>query len=233
MFRCRGNRQILITESHMKTFLCFAVLSLTMFFKPAWADSLQDCSDQFIGGDINNAPTLYDSDPTQPYGNNVHLCFKDDNVSFFALEYWPEEFSPRWAAYRLDPANYGADGCNTFTRAVGNCYIRAPTWQEALDCDNDNYKSDPFLDICIYNAMANVKKGGAQTDRSSRGALPASSEYPQGCQSLVQRVDTHCLALNSPVCVWQATILPHLDSTAVRRKENALFGDADICGGAF
>ena len=115
-----------------------------MFFNPAWADSLQDCSDQFIGGDINNAPTLYDSDPTQPYGNNVHLCFKDDNVSFFALEYWPEEFSPRWAAYRLDPANYGADGCNTFTRAVNNCYINAPTWQEALDCDNDNYKNDPF-----------------------------------------------------------------------------------------
>ena len=142
--RCRGNRQILITEPSMKKFLCFAALSLTMLAFPARADSLQDCSDQFIDRDINNAPTLYDGDPTQSYGNNVHLCFRDGNMSFFALEYWPEEFSPRWVAYRLDPANYGEDGCNTFTRAVGNCYINAPTWQEALDCDIDNYKGDPF-----------------------------------------------------------------------------------------
>lgn len=36
--------------------------------------------------------------------------------SFFAMEYWPDEFSPRWVAYKITPENYGQNGCNTFTR---------------------------------------------------------------------------------------------------------------------
>jgi len=62
-------------------------------------------------------------------------------VSFFATEYWPEEFAPRWAAYRLSPENYGTDGCNTYTRKKANCYIKEETWVEFLSCTK---ASDPF-----------------------------------------------------------------------------------------
>jgi hypothetical protein len=103
--------------------------------------------------------------------------------------------------------------------------------------DQKNWKKwsgrEPLIYICIYNAMISEKKGEAKTGQSNRGALPASNEYPQGYQSPVRRVDTHCLALSSPVCVWQGTIPPSLDSIVVRRKENTQFGDAHICGGAF
>ena len=73
-----------------------------------------------LGGDAANAPTLFNSPPTAPFGNNVHLCYRDDGVSFFALEYWPDHFIPRWTSYRIDPANYGPNGCSTFTRAKHN-----------------------------------------------------------------------------------------------------------------
>jgi len=122
---------------------CFAAV-LTVWSLSSWAGPLQDCADQFIGGDVRNAPTLYHSDPEKPFGSDVHLCYRDDDASFFALEYWPEEFAPRWAAYKLSPENYGPNGCNTFTRKVNNCYTNAPTWQEALDCTNSTYQGDPF-----------------------------------------------------------------------------------------
>jgi len=81
--------------------------------------------------------------------------------------------------------------------------------------------------------MINAKKGEVQTGQSSRGALWASTEYPPRYQSPDPQVDTHCLASNSPICVWQATIPPHLGSTAVHRKENTLRVDEDIGGGTF
>ena len=108
------------------------------------AGPLQDCSAQFIAGDVNNAPTLFNSDVLQPFGNNKHLCYQDDGVSFFVSEYWPEEYAPRWVAYKLDPANYGINGCNTFTRKTNNCYIKAKTWDAAQACTKKSYQSDPF-----------------------------------------------------------------------------------------
>ncbi len=71
------------------------LLLLAALTRPAWSGPLQDCADQFIGSDIKNAPTLYDSSPTKPFANNVHLCYQDDDASFFAIEYWPEQFAPR------------------------------------------------------------------------------------------------------------------------------------------
>ena len=83
-----------------------------LFISNAFAESeLDNCADQFIGGNVSNAPTIYNSTPDQPYGNNKHLCYRDDGVSFYALEYWPDEFAPRWAAYKLTPGNYGPNGC--------------------------------------------------------------------------------------------------------------------------
>ncbi len=54
-----------------------------------WANPLSHCSAQFIGGDINNAPTLFSSAPDVPFAENVHLCYRDDGDSFFAIEYRP------------------------------------------------------------------------------------------------------------------------------------------------
>jgi DNA/RNA endonuclease G (NUC1) len=102
---------------------------------------LENCAAQFIDDDVANAPTIGGTPPDEPFLSNVHQCYRDDGVSFFAMEYWPEQFAPRWLAYMLAPENYGADGCATFTRDGANCYIREQTWQGFLECEN---ASDPF-----------------------------------------------------------------------------------------
>ena len=81
------------------------------------------------------------SAPGQPFGNNRHLCYRDDGSSFFAIEYWPEEFAPRWAAYKLSPDNYGSDGCQTYTRNGANCYFAKKSWAEVESCMK---AKDPF-----------------------------------------------------------------------------------------
>ena len=49
----------------------------------AFAQSpLDNCAEQFIDGKITNAPTLADSESDEPLGNNKHLCYRDDGVSF-------------------------------------------------------------------------------------------------------------------------------------------------------
>lgn len=108
---------------------------------------LDDCADQFIDGSIQNAPTIGSSQPSQPFGSNQHLCYRDDGASFFAVEYWPDHFAPRWAAYKLDPVNYGPQGCKTFTRGKAACYVRKDTWTEFLNCTgaDDPFHSDHIL----------------------------------------------------------------------------------------
>lgn len=115
-----------------------------LLFTPHFAlaqSVLTDCAEQFIDGDVANAPTLFSSPPGEPFPDNTHLCYRDDGVSFFAVEYWPEEFAPRWAAYKLDPDNYGTDRCNMFTRDVAGCYFQEETFAEFLACDDGD---DPF-----------------------------------------------------------------------------------------
>jgi len=118
------------------------VMALALTPSIARAQSpLDACDDQFVDGLVANAPTIGNTAPDRPFASNLHLCYRDDGVSFFVLEYWPEQFAPRWAAYRLDPANYGANGCNTFTRGKANCYARKQTWAEFESCTK---ASDPF-----------------------------------------------------------------------------------------
>lgn len=118
------------------------LLALVFFHSLAFSEpGLDNCADQFIDGNIQNAPTLYNSLPNVPYGNNVHLCYRDDDSSFFAVEYWPNEFSPRWTAYRISPENYGVNGCSTFTRNIANCYFKENTWADFESCTE---RSDPF-----------------------------------------------------------------------------------------
>lgn len=110
--------------------------------------ALEDCAAQFIEGSVANAPTIGDSSPGVPFGSNQHLCYQHSDGSFFATEYWPERFAPRWAAYRMDPEHYGADGCKTFTRDKGNCYVRAQTWAAFQSCTkaSDLFHPDHMLD---------------------------------------------------------------------------------------
>ena len=119
------------------------LLLLPLSFSPPTFSSqaLDDCADQFIGGNASNAPTIRNSPVDQPYGINQHLCYQDDGDSFFAIEYWPNEFAPLWAAYKLDPANYGVNRCSTFTRKTANCYFSKDDWQNA---DNCKKVKDPF-----------------------------------------------------------------------------------------
>lgn len=117
-----------------------SVGAILLFTQPSLA-SLEECREHFIDGNINNAPTLFDSAPDSPYGSNKHLCYRDDEHSFFAIEYWPEQYAPRWAAYKLSPENYGEKGCNTLGRKKANCYYQTDTWAEYEACSG---KGDPF-----------------------------------------------------------------------------------------
>ena len=65
------------------------LLSILFFLiSNAYSQSdLDECADQFIDGNVSNSPTLLSSSPDQPFGNNKHLCYLDDGVSFFAIEY--------------------------------------------------------------------------------------------------------------------------------------------------
>ena len=113
------------------------VTALLLCPHPSQAQTaLQNCSAQFIGGDSASALVLANAPAT-----NQHLCYRDDGTSFFATEYSPTDLAPIWAAYRLSPANYGANGCNTYNRAVANCYVREDTWAEFEACTSG---SDPF-----------------------------------------------------------------------------------------
>lgn len=128
----------------------------------AWGQSaLEQCADRFIGGLVENAPTIGGSASSVPFRSNLHLCYRDDGVSFFAMEYWPEQFAPRWAAYRLDPTNYGLNGCATYTRDRANCYFTAGTWEEFENCEE---AGDPFhADLILQGSKL------ASNDFSSTG----------------------------------------------------------------
>ena len=126
----------------MQHLVIFLLVILLVTPLHVFAESpLTDCVDQFIEGKLENAPTIGGSSPDAPFNSNRHLCYRDDGVSFYALEYWAEEFAPRWAAYKLHPINYGKGGCATYTRDKGNCYIKSDTWEEFQDCTSAN---DPF-----------------------------------------------------------------------------------------
>lgn len=105
------------------------------------ASPLSACAEHFIGSQMENAPTLFDSAPDEPFDSNNHLCYQVQDTSFFAMEYWPERFAPRWTAYRLSGDPFGPGECNTYTRDMGNCYINEDEWTEPFECDRD---WDPF-----------------------------------------------------------------------------------------
>jgi DNA/RNA endonuclease G (NUC1) len=123
-----------------KYVLLFAAIIVASTNAPAQSP-LSNCSEQFIGGSTDNAPTILSSPPGETFGTNRHLCYRGDGASFFAAEYWPDEFAPRWAAYRLSPGNYGPNGCQTYTRQKANCYFKEETWAEVGICTE---ASDPF-----------------------------------------------------------------------------------------
>ena len=125
----------------MKKILSWLFIAV-LFSSFAFAETaLEKCADQFIGGNIQNAHTLFSSPPSLPFGNNLHLCYRDNDASFFAIEYWPDEYAPRWAAYKISPENYGEDGCSTYTRQVANCYFKEATWSGFEGCTSG---PDPF-----------------------------------------------------------------------------------------
>jgi DNA/RNA endonuclease G (NUC1) len=125
---------------------CNSLLSLLiasfLVFAPysAHAQSpLDPCASQFINDVLANAPKIGESD--ESFGDTELLCYRDDDASFFALEYWRKELTPRWVAYKLEPDNYGTDACKTFTRDIANCYAQEDTWDEFGDCTEG---ADPF-----------------------------------------------------------------------------------------
>ena len=122
-------------------FRLYLVLSVLVPCSLFAQSPLDNCTDQFIDGTIASAPTIKNSASDTPHGTNQHLCYRDDGTSFYAMEYWPKGFAPRWAAYKLSPGNYGAHGCNTYVRKIAGCYFKKATWSEFLSCTG---AGDPF-----------------------------------------------------------------------------------------
>ncbi len=116
-------------------------LFLVVLSVPSFAEGLNGCEDQFIGGTVAGAPALLGNPPGIPFGSNQHLCYRTGQHSFFAMEYWPERFAPRWVAYKIDPAHFGDDACNVYTRDQAACYFSKQTWAEFEQCED---AADPF-----------------------------------------------------------------------------------------
>ena len=128
-------------------FLYFSLVSVVLEAGTLRDYPLESCAEHFINGNVENAPTIGGSLPTEPFDSNQHLCYRVENFSFFAIEYWPKQFTPRWAAYKLDPDNFEVDGrgtigCNTYTRKTANCYFKKINWDEFVkDCIKSENKS--------------------------------------------------------------------------------------------
>ncbi|MDZ7790309.1 MAG: DNA/RNA non-specific endonuclease [Xanthomonadales bacterium] len=137
------------------------------------ASPLSGCAEHFIDGEEANAPTLFDSAPTEPFDSNHHLCYQVEDTSFFAMEYWPERFAPRWTAYRLSPEPFGPGECNTYTRAMGNCYINDDEWTEPFECDrgSDPFHSDHLVEGETLDDGAFVNSGHDRGHIAPRQAL--------------------------------------------------------------
>lgn len=136
-------RMSLYTILFKKTKLLFLVLFFSGML-PAHLvaqSALDPCIDQFIGSAVENAPTLFYSSPDEPFDTNQHLCYRTEAQSFFAMEYWPEQYAPRWVAYKISPEQFGEGACNTFTRNTAGCYFKTDTWDEFLACTDGD---DPF-----------------------------------------------------------------------------------------
>lgn len=97
--------------------------------------SVTGCEEVFIDSNESNVPFVNGSSAS------TKLCYRTKETVFFASEYWPEQYAPRWVAYTVDGDRYGDDGCSTYTRAYGNCYINEDAWEPPFEC---NRSSDPF-----------------------------------------------------------------------------------------
>ena len=137
------------------------------------ASPLSGCAEHFIEGEVANAPTLFDSAPTEPFNSNRHLCYHVEGTSFFAMEYWPERFAPRWTTYRLSGERFGPGACNTYTRSMGNCYINDDEWTEPFECErsSDPFHTDHLLEGDALGDRAFVNSGHDRGHIAPRQAL--------------------------------------------------------------
>ena len=161
----------------------------------ASASPLSQCAEHFIDGDLGHAPTLFSSPPEEPFDSNVHQCYRTEDASFFALEYWPERSAQRWVAYRLSGEKFGPGGCNSYTRAMGNCYINEQEWNEPFHCerDSDPFHRDHLLEGSSLGSNAFVNSG---LDRGHIAPRQAFSWHVCGAYQ------TFTMANMSPQAAW-------------------------------
>ena len=169
-------------------FFYFSLFSIVPEAGTLRDNPLKSCAEHFINGNVENAPTIGGSLPTEPFDLNQHLCYRDDNFSFFAIEYWPKHFTPRWAAYKLDPVNFEVDGsgtigCNTYTRKTANCYFKKNNWNEFVeDCIESKNKNDSCdcTDPFHRDVMVNTEKLNTNSFRNTshdRGHLAPRNAF--------------------------------------------------------
>jgi hypothetical protein len=95
--------------------LTVTLLSLAPFGSVA-EQGLANCTAQFPGDALSNAPTLRNTPPDAPAAGNLHLCRRSGDISFFAFEYDPQRYAPVWVAYRISDT-FGENGCASMARA--------------------------------------------------------------------------------------------------------------------
>ncbi len=123
----------------MKNFTtCALSLIVLLGSTKIFSNDIQECLDQFPGHAVSGVPSVQGSPPGIPYNDNQHFCFRDNNQSYFALEYSNHYQMPVWVAYKLSPNNYANSGCNTVTEAQVECYFGSINWSEFEQCRESN-----------------------------------------------------------------------------------------------
>ncbi|UAA40600.1 DNA/RNA non-specific endonuclease [Paraneptunicella aestuarii] len=103
------------------------------------ASPLQECAQVFIDSQPNMAPTVYDSSPLLPYGNNLQLCYPHA----FALEYWTGNHSPRWAAFTLPLSDNMLTECSGEKLTEERFHVDAQFPENNLTADS--YQGSDFV----------------------------------------------------------------------------------------
>jgi hypothetical protein len=118
---------------------CVAVGLGVLWCPTAWAEQgLANCAAQFPGELAENAPVVGKLSSAK---GNVHICRRFGESSFFALEYEPRRYAPRWVAYRVTNT-FGDGGCASMTRKEMGCHFQADIVDSCIAGKND--PSDPF-----------------------------------------------------------------------------------------
>ena len=125
-----------------------------------------DCVAQFPAGSTLNAPARIAS--KLPPSNNVQICKRSGEISFYALEYDPKKHAPIWVSYRIADT-FGEGGCASMTRRDMACHFQAEDVEFCIEDRNisvsDPFHVDPLLTTLQIDHLNTTAFSGTGHDR--------------------------------------------------------------------